>query len=132
MFCKFCGKEIEEGAKFCPACGGIITNEDTPIVEEPIPVFNPYLEEKLETYAKKSLIFGILSLALSNIIGLIFAFIGRGQAKKYAVLNGGILDGKAKVGSILSTVAIPVTIISFIATVYQIVNIIQGLGGIFG
>lgn len=21
LFCKFCGKEIEEGAKFCPSCG---------------------------------------------------------------------------------------------------------------
>ena len=30
MFCKNCGKEIEEGAKFCPACGQQLDGEIQP------------------------------------------------------------------------------------------------------
>ena len=131
MFCKFCGKEIDDDVKFCPACGGIITNEDTPVVEEPVPVFNPYLEEKLENCAKKSLIFGILSLAFGSIIGFIFALIGKGQAKSYASLNCGVLDGKAKIGNILSTIGIPYGILSFIWAITQIVNIINTISSFF-
>ena len=48
MFCRFCGENIEEGAKFCPECGGnlIMPAEQempTPVLQE-IPTY--YVSEK--------------------------------------------------------------------------------------
>ena len=32
MFCKNCGKEVADGLKFCPACGGAM-EETTPVYD---------------------------------------------------------------------------------------------------
>lgn len=106
MFCKFCGKEVADDAKFCPVCGGIATEEETYAIEAISPVFDPNLEKELKSRAKKSVIFGVLGLVFGFIIGLILAFIGKVQVKKYALLNGGIIDGKAKVGNTLCTIGV--------------------------
>ncbi len=62
--------------------------------------------------SKKAMIFGILSLVLSElgILGLIFAILGKKEAKKY-VAAFGQLTGKAKLGSIFSTVGLILSII---------------------
>lgn len=83
----------------------------------------PAHDPAIESTAKKSLIFGIISVAIPSLIGLIFAIIGRGQAKKHAELNGGSFTAVAKVGKILSTVGIPLGILSI---VYQTIMFMVG------
>jgi hypothetical protein len=83
----------------------------------------PSHDPAIESTAKKSLIFGIISLAVPSLIGLIFAIIGRGQAKKHAELNGGSFTAVAKVGKILSTIGIPLGIL---CVVYQTISFMIG------
>ena len=79
--------------------------------------------------SKKTLIFGILSLALGElgILGLIFAILGKKEAKKYEA-SFGQLSGKARVGSILSTVGLILSIVMIVFYVLCfIIGIIMGL-----
>ena len=124
MFCKFCGNEVADDMKFCPKCGATVESTEIPSVDELFA--EPYAanDEEKDSTSNKCLIFGILSLALSGLVGFILALVGLKQVNKYAAINGGIIDGKAKVGKILSTVAIPVNIFSFI---YGLVTFITSL-----
>ena len=72
--------------------------------------------------AGSALPFGILSLVFcgSGILGLIFAIIGKKKAKAYAA-EVGQLDGKAKVGSILATVGLILSIIMMVYWVFIII-----------
>ena len=36
MFCNNCGKELRDGAKFCPACGIPVQTESAPAEETPL------------------------------------------------------------------------------------------------
>lgn len=77
-------------------------------------------KEKLST---QSLVFGILSLALTEIglLGIIFGAIGKSKAKAFAQLNDGVVTGKAKVGKILSTLGLVFGIIALVCTAIMIV-----------
>lgn len=51
MFCKFCGKEIEDGAKFCPSCGKNLEREEEIILANgKFDFHNWILENNLESY----------------------------------------------------------------------------------
>lgn len=125
MFCKFCGNEIADGVKYCPKCGAAAETTSAPTVDEVFtseftatPTVDPAVEQAKNSRATKSLVFGILSLVFGSIVGLIFAILGIKNAKAYAELNRGIIEGKAKAGKILSTIGIPLSIISFIYNLF--------------
>lgn len=91
MFCTHCGHEMEQGAYFCQSCGKPSAfSASTPVKAD----------------AKKAnmiLVFGIISLAISAVAGIVFGSIAMHMAKDY-VDAGYPLVGKAKVGSILGKV----------------------------
>ena len=125
MYCKFCGNDIADGVKFCPKCGAAVEETTAPRVDEVFtseftaaPTVNPVVEQAKNSHANKALTFGILSLVFGALLGLIFALLGRKNAKKFSELNHGNLQGKAKVGNILSTIGIPVAIITFIYNIF--------------
>jgi hypothetical protein len=70
-----------------------------------------------------TLVFGILSLVFSVILGIIFGAIGRKKGKAY-IAQGGTLTGASKVGFILSKVGL---ILSIIATIFFVIGIILGI-----
>ena len=72
------------------------------------------------------LVFGILSLALGGIVGIILGSIGRKKGNQY-IFQGGNLTGQAKVGYILSKAGIIVSIISLVVIVIYII-VAAGLG----
>lgn len=52
MFCKFCGKELQDGMKFCTGCGNPVTVKapepqqvEDPVEETPVPEVAPLTEE---------------------------------------------------------------------------------------
>lgn len=77
------------------------------------PTYQAAPQPPAEDNSTKLLIFGILSIALSGVIGLVFAILAKKEATKYEQ-NFGPATGKAKVGKILGTVGL---IVSIIATV---------------
>lgn len=135
MYCRFCGKEIEDSAKYCDRCGGIVTESETNENGETYApeVITSYCEAERETAAKKSLIFGILSLAIGSVIGFIFALVGMKHVRRYTDLNGGYVNGKAKAGKILSTIGIPFGVFSLAYRIVMFKEVVSALAelGVF-
>ncbi len=69
------------------------------------------------------LVYGILSIVFSSIVGIILGAIGRSKGKKY-VAAGGTLTGASKVGYILSLVGI---ILGIIVTVYVVILVVGAI-----
>ena len=106
MFCKNCGRQLDEGESYCPICGTVNSpeapaNPDNPFYGEP--------DDQLKNdMAGKTLTWGILSVAFGvsgclSLLGFIFSFTARKKAGEYARLFGQ-LEGRARVGNILGWV----------------------------
>lgn len=104
-----------------------------PVYEQPAqapvyaqPVYAPV--QQLESLASSALTMGILSLVFTctfflSFLGIIFGAIGKSRAKQFALLNG-VPAGKAKVGSILSTIGLIFGIILTVIVFLYVVLII--------
>lgn len=101
MFCKNCGKEINDGAVVCPNCGVATDN----MVKASAPVAAPAQKNTM------ALVGFILALLGFNLIALILSIVGLTNCKK-PEYNG---DGKgfAIAGIIISSIYIVVFIILF-------------------
>lgn len=73
-----------------------------------------------------TLVFGILSLVLGSIVGIILGSVGRKKGKEF-IAQGGELTGASKVGFVLSKVGIILGIISTIIIVLYIILIAAGV-----
>lgn len=103
MFCKYCGKEIAEDAKFCPNCGSGVNQENTPApvqlsVDSNPPKQNHGDKVILIICAIFGLVLGILSIVffwdrliiiLTCIPGIIMSCIGiKSKTFKAAAIIG--------------------------------------------
>ena len=73
------------------------------------------------------LVFGILSLALCYIVGIILGAIGRKKGNAY-IAQGGTLTGASKVGYILCKVGFIVSIVATVFITIYIIVIAAALG----
>lgn len=112
MFCKNCGRQLDEGENICPACGTVNASETTATPNagieyavDDVDLANERLKDEMAGAALK---WGIISLAFSasgclSLLGFIFSFIAKSRALAYRNVFG-VLEGKAKVGRILGKV----------------------------
>ena len=112
--CPNCNKMIPIDAGFCPNCGAVL-NAQEETTEVDIPSYrqsSAVNQEEKQGKAKVLMIFGIIALVLSDlgIPGLIFSIIARGKAKNYKA-DYDEYEGMAKVGNILSKIALPFSIV---------------------
>ncbi len=136
MFCKKCGTQIPDDAKFCPSCGAdnspVESTPETPVVEPtvvesttPEVAAEPVVENKPEVPTKPILILGIIGFLLTfgpgYLIGFILSSIAVNKGKKYTAITGKKLTGGAKVGYILAMIA------NIFATVVLILALLVGL-----
>ena len=111
MFCKNCGRQLDENENVCPVCGTVNGGETTataPTLEYGYNAVNEANEQLKNEMASQSLKWGILSLAFSasgclSLLGFIFSFIAKSKALAYE-RTFGVLEGKARVGRILGKV----------------------------
>lgn len=110
MFCKNCGRQLDEGENVCPVCGTVNGGETAtaPTVEYGYDAVNAANEQMKSEMAGQALTWGILSLAFSasgclSLLGFIFSFIAKSKALAYEQTFG-VLEGKARVGRILGKV----------------------------
>ena len=94
MFCKYCGKEIEDNSRFCAYCG-----QQQDIVSAPDP---DALEKKNNSLSGEILKWGIMSLAFAQsfwlaFLGIVFYTKMKKKAAEYVKLFGE-LRGRASVG----------------------------------
>ena len=112
MFCKNCGRQLDEGENICPACGTVNASETTATPNagieyavDDVDLANERLKDEMAGAALK---WGIISLAFSasgclSLLGFIFSFIAKGKALAYQNVFG-VLEGRAKAGRILSKI----------------------------
>ncbi len=110
MFCKRCGKEIEDNARECPFCGA--QESDYP---ERIPQKGGVGGRDFgrESYSRRKnngmAIAGFICSIFSILFGLVFGIIGLRQCKEYGdegrgLAMAGIIISSLKIGFILLTV----------------------------
>lgn len=110
MFCKNCGRQLDENENVCPVCGTVNATEataDQAVSYEysAVDTANQLLKDEMAGTALK---WGIISLAFSasgclSLLGFIFSFIAKSKALAYE-RTFGVLEGKARVGRILGKV----------------------------
>ena len=110
MFCKNCGRQLDENENVCPVCGTVNGGETaaTSTLEYGYDAVTEANEQLKNGMAGQALTWGILSLAFSasgclSLLGFIFSFTARKKAREYARLFG-VLEGRARVGNILGWV----------------------------
>ena len=108
MFCKNCGRQLDEGETLCPACGTVNATEATATAATAEYAINEANEQLKSGMGGQALTWGILSLAFSasgclSLLGFIFSFIAKSKALAYEQTFG-VLEGKARVGRILGKV----------------------------
>lgn len=103
------------------------------IPQQPVqvaPAVNNANDPELNSLATNTMIFGILSAALGLCIGvpgIIFSVLTKNKVNEF-VSRAGSLYGKAKVGSILAKVGLPVSIVcTAIYTISFFVGLLSGL-----
>ena len=110
MFCKNCGRQLDEGENVCPVCGTVNGGETAtaPTVEYGYDAVNAANEQMKSEMSGQALKWGILSLAFSasgclSLLGFIFSFIAKGKASSYETVFGEI-SGRANAGRILGKI----------------------------
>lgn len=111
MFCKNCGRQLDEGESYCPVCGTLNNGEapaGTTALEYDFNAADSANEQLKNQMAGQALKWGIMSLAFSasgclSLLGFIFSFIAKSKALSYERAFG-ILEGRARVGRILGKV----------------------------
>ena len=102
MFCRYCGNQLPENAKFCSSCGAKVAEDIQEVkYEEPQIV---YVEEKHEeviergpwkNFARTGMTLGIISACVPyyGIIVMIFGFVFSGLGLKSRVNRGKAITG---------------------------------------
>ena len=135
MFCKNCGRQLDENENVCPVCGTVNGGETAAAastLEYGYNAVNEANEQLKSGMAGQALTWGILSLAFSasgclSLLGFIFSFIAKSKALAYE-RTFGILEGKAKVGRILGKVGFGVGLGMTIYMAFAVlVGVIAGL-----
>ena len=108
MFCKNCGRQLDEGETLCPACGTVNATEATDTAATAEYGYDTVNEQLKDEMAGTALKWGIISLAFAasgclSLLGFIFSFIAKSKALAYE-RTFGVLEGKARVGRILGKV----------------------------
>ncbi len=141
MFCKYCGKEINETFKHCPFCGGQVNDEDRPQVDNvplPPPTQNIPQQEKAEEdsnlggFKVLGFFFGLFGPAtgfMLPLVSLILYALWRSDKPKTASAIGRFTIIGLILGVVLLTIGAIIAAILF--AFYASSSIISYLGHFF-
>ena len=129
MFCKNCGRQLDEGESYCPICGTVNSGEPTAATYG-APVMDDSVKDRM---AGDILKWGILSLAFGfsclSLLGLIFSFTAKRKSTEF-INYFGELEGRARVGHILGRVGFGVGLgyTIFFAVYFSILALVMIVG----
>lgn len=134
MFCKYCGKELDEHAAFCPNCGAKndtvgetaarATVNETAAANHSAPSDNNGKANKLGI---AGFVVSLISLglgyyyAIASIVGLVLSAVAFGTRKKYDKYNGFALAGM--IIGIVSTVIWVIVYIYVFIVIFALISI---------
>ena len=136
MFCKNCGRQLDEGENLCPACGTMNATETpapTAGIEYAVNDTAAVNERLKDEMAGQVFKWGLMSLIFAatgclSLLGFIFSFIAKSRALAYRNVFG-VLEGKAKVGRILGKVGFGLGLgMTIYIGVIIVIAFITGLG----
>ncbi|MBQ8331984.1 MAG: zinc ribbon domain-containing protein [Clostridia bacterium] len=152
MYCKYCGAQIADDARFCQQCGQAQDAQTAQAAQDPLdaqemawndqpqetPVncVDPAAEAKKDSLAGEALKWGILSLAFANscvlsVLGFIFSFIARKKANLYEA-EFGELEVRARLGRIFGIIGFVMGLVfSIFAVLYAIMFLVIILSELF-
>ncbi|MCH5156577.1 MAG: zinc-ribbon domain-containing protein [Clostridiales bacterium] len=118
MYCKYCGRELSQGSRYCPACGAEQTvNEDPFTIGETSEIVEKKPARVWSILSKVGWIISIVAIATSwipfllgfelGIPGIVLCCLGRKAKTDVAYRH-------FRIGLIMSIVAMVVSIISYI------------------
>ena len=127
MFCQKCGKELEQGAKFCPTCGTNVSPE----TQASVPPSNlqyeagagVYTEEEKPKGAMAALVCGIIGIVMAfllPIVGLILSIVAISQGIK---ANKVSKTGIATAGYIMGIAGLILSIIVWVASAVMLASL---------
>ena len=130
-FCTNCGSQLNDMAAYCANCGAsVVGNEGFNfgnINQAPVSAVDPETKSK----ATRALIFGIVAVAISYVIGIpivgiIFAVLAMGAAKAVLATNPtGSTRNLANIGKILGIVGLALSI--YITVIWFVIIAIYAL-----
>lgn len=143
MFCKNCGRQLDEGENLCPACGTVNATETAAPTagitydlgansaeDSAVDTANQLLKDEM---AGQTFKWGLMSLIFSasgclSLLGFIFSFIAKARAVAFE-RTFGELSGRAKAGRILGKIGFGLGLGMTIYMAFCIVlGVIIGLG----
>ena len=89
MYCKACGKQLDDGAQSCPACGCKFTPPQGEVVQPPVQTPAPEKSNPPKTIDSNIIaVVGFVLAFMVPIAGLICCWIGRKNAREQGLPNG--------------------------------------------
>ena len=105
-YCPICGKEVEDGATFCPHCGAPVGQTTQQPAQQPT---QPVQQSRSNGMA----IAGFICSFFFPILGLIFSIIGLNKSKTL----GGSGKGLAIAGIVISAIGFVISIFVFFGVI---------------
>ena len=134
MYCKYCGKEIDEDVNFCPHCGKSQQGEPQPVApSEPNRATVAVAEDKppkvWTVFSIVGKVLGIVCLCASivpylNYFSLMFAIVGIVMSCLGRKAKTEETDRNCSIGLILSIIAVALSVIMIIVYLFLLVELI--------
>ena len=140
MFCKNCGRQLNDNENFCPSCGAMNaaeSNESAPATDFQYDFGAPNTvnEAQKSEMAGQTFKWGLLGIIFSgtfclSLLGFIFSIIAKSKAKAYKRAFGA-LEGRAKAGNILGKIGFGLGLGMMIYFAFCVfLGIVLGLSGV--
>lgn len=133
-FCQHCGNQVADGSAFCDNCGAQQTQQQAyqqsyqPLYQTQQSYYQSQ-QPVSKTNSVLALVFGLIAIfsALFCIypfanfvflpVAIVFLCLSKGQRNRFVGLNGSD-NGMSRTGGILSTIAIPLSIVCFVLSLF--------------
>lgn len=121
MFCRYCGKRIDENLKYCPFCGAAQASEPA-AAADPFDTPPPTKPAANKTEDGNTLaIAGFILAFFVPIAGIICSWMGYKRSRDEGLPYGGL----AKAGLIVSIVSVALSVLAVVIYVVVIVSVIS-------
>lgn len=135
MFCKNCGKQVEDGVKFCPNCGSAMSvpeevgksaSEHTAKAGEEKKGYEQVLTKENAEKAlqqakelKKRYNIGHLGVLVASVLALVAAFMPNSGAWKYSTIVSLLSEGNRGDGTVYALILAAILVVAVITTYFK-------------
>lgn len=116
MYCSKCGGVVD-GHQFCPQCGNPVRGASQNVTA-------PNKPAQTQGRPTQVLVFGIIGVVISGLIGLIFSIIALAKGNNYIATYGNV-STQVRVGRILGIVGIITSVLTIVLCVILVILLVN-------